>query len=97
MNTAHRADPFEGTALRADLSALEIDIHCALVLARIALQTLADADPAHNARIQRSLDEAVDNARLEGADRADAVVGLLTALKSQLSASSERTRILYLE
>ena len=97
MNTAERVDPSEDSPLRADLSAIEIDIHCALVLARIALQTLADADPTNNARIQKSLDEAVDNARLEGSDRAEAVVSLLKDFKSQLNSISERARILYLE
>ncbi len=85
-----------GSALRAELSAVEIDIRCALALARIALQTLAEATPENHVRIMNALDDAIDDARLEGDDGAEAVVGLLTDFKSRLREVGE-PKVWYIE
>jgi hypothetical protein len=95
MNNTERADPLAGQALRAELSAVEIDIRCALVLARIALQTLADATPENNVRILNAIDDAIDGARLEEGERSEAVIGLLNDFKQRLVETSER--VWYLE
>ena len=95
MNIAERASPVDGQALRAELSAVEIDIRCALVLARIALQTLADATPENHVRILNALDDAIDGARLEGGERSDAVIGLLSDFKQRLVETS--SKVWYLE
>ena len=95
MNNAERARPVDGQALRAELSAVEIDIRCALVLARIALQTLADATPENHVRILNALDDAMDIARLEEDDRSDAVIGLLSDFKMRLVETS--SKVWYLE
>jgi len=95
MNNAERVRPVDGPALRAELSAVEIDIRCALVLARIALQTLADATPENHVRILNALDDAMDIARLEEDDRSDAVIGLLSDFKMRLVETS--SKVWYLE
>ncbi len=85
MTPAERAAPLEGVASRADMSAVEIDIRCALELARIALQTLAETTPENQVRIQNAIDDAIDGARLEDSNAAEAVVGLLTDFKLRLA------------
>jgi len=95
MTIAERAGPLDGHALRAELSAVEIDIRCALVMARIALQTLADATPETHVRILNALDDAMDSARLEENERSDAVVGLLDDFKQRLVETS--AKVWYLE
>src|SRR5471030_1302631 len=97
MNSVPHADLAEGSALRAELSAAEIDIRCALALARIALQTLADATPENHDRIQSALDEAIDGARLEASNASDAVVGLLSDFKQRLTDAADQSKIWYLE
>src|ERR1700761_7393343 len=97
MTSPQRADPAEGSAFRADMSAVEIDIRCALVLARIAIQTLADATPENHTRIQKALDEAIDGARLEASNGSDAVVGLLSDFKQRLADAADQSKIWYLE
>jgi hypothetical protein len=97
MNQAERASPDLGATLRADLSAVEIDIRCALVLARIALQTLADATPENHVRILNALDDAMDSAKLEEGDNSGAVVGLLTDFKQRLADTADETKVWYLE
>ncbi len=97
MNQSERVAPNLGETLRADLSAVEIDIRCALVLARIALQTLADATPENHVRILNALDDAMDSARLEEGDNSDAVVGLLTDFKQRLVDTAGESKVWYLE
>jgi hypothetical protein len=96
MAQPERVAPSEG-ALRADLSAVEIDIRCALVLARIALQTLAENTPENHVRILNALDDAIDDARMEEATGADAVIGLLNDFKTRLTESVERSKVWYVE
>jgi hypothetical protein len=58
------------------------------VLARIALQTLADVTPENHVRILNALDDAMDGARLEDHERSEAVVGLLSDFKQRLVETS---------
>ncbi len=94
MNNAERADPLDGQTLRAELSAVEIDIRCALSLARIALQTLADATPENHVRILNALDDEMDGARFEDGERSDAVIGLLSDFKVRLIETSSKVAYL---
>jgi len=97
MTNPNRVAPDQGATLHADLSAADIDVRCALVLARIALQTLAELHPEAEVRIKDSLDHAIADAALEGAHGAEAVIGLLTEFKTRLAEEAERSRVLYLE
>lgn len=95
--TANPADSDRESALSADMSAAEIDIRCALVLGRIALETLAELNPDASARIMVGLDRAMDDARLEGSRGYEAVIGLLTEIKHRLEHADDQNRVWYVE
>jgi len=97
MTPAERARPDDGEALNAELSAIDIDTHCALALARVAVQALADVSPEHQVRVLNALDDAIEAVSLEENDRSRAVAGLLTDFKMRLISPDDHSRVWFLD
>ena len=78
------------SALRAGLSAADIDTRCALILSRVALQVLADSNPDVLKQIEVALDSEIEGARLEQGEGADAVIGIVSEFKTGLANGGNR-------
>ncbi len=83
------------SALAAGLSASDIDVRCALMFARVALQVMIEANPETLIRVQTALDSEIEGARLEQGDSADAVIGIVSEFKASLAGTSDN--IWYIE
>lgn len=82
------------SALRAGLSASVIDVRCALMLARVALEVMVESDPQVLTRVRKALDNEIEGARLEQGETADAVIGIVSEFRDNLGLGD---RVLYLD
>ncbi len=76
---------------------MEIDTHCALALARIAVQALAEASPENHVRVLNAIDDAIDHTRLDEGASAQAVVGLLSDFKLRLVEAARESQVWYVD
>ena len=87
--------PASVAGLEAELSAVAIDTRCALVLARVALETLASAGESARTSILLALENEIAGQQIEQARGADAIIGMLSEMKLRLNVQS--TQIVYLD
>jgi hypothetical protein len=90
MNTSNSPDAAPVSALRAGLSASDIDVRCALMLARVALQVMTESDPKTLDQVRTALDGEIEGARLEQGESADAVIGIVSQFRDSLGGGGDR-------
>ncbi len=95
MNNSNVPDAAPISALRAGLSASDIDVRCALMLARVALEVMVEISPETLSRVQSALNGEIEGARLEQGDNADAVIGIVSQFRDSLGVPADR--IWYIE
>ena len=94
MNSSHSPEAAPVSALRAGLSASDIDVRCALMLARAALTVMVEAEPATLAKVCAALDSEIEGAKLEQGESADAVIGIVSEFRDSLGGPD---RVVYLD
>ena len=93
MNSSKLPDAAPVSALRAGLSASDIDVRCALMLARAALTVMVETDPTTLSKVRSALDSEIEGAKLEQGESADAVIGIMLEFRNSLGSS----QVVYLD
>jgi hypothetical protein len=84
----HNQSPQSGAAdepLHAASSSSSVDIRCAVVLAKVALQTLADINPEAASSIDHGLAHEIETARLKDDSDTLAVIAILSEVRARLA------------
>ena len=71
-------------AIHASSSSTSVDLRCAITLARVALQTLADLNPEAAASVDNALGYELDTLRVQKDPETLAVIAILSDVKARL-------------